>query len=251
MVDLKDGTQAADPRLDRLPEFDERSRQFPVRALLGADLVKIPRSYTWGLTHWLDQGVEGRCVEFSICHEMLARPVLVERRKVDEILAAKAIYWDAQRNDQWEGGSYPGASPTYEGTSVLAGIKAAAGLGFYSAYDWAFGLRDLVLALGYHGPAVLGINWYHSMFNTDADGWLKVEGDVAGGHAILARGVKVVFTDNVKSWANLDYDRSYVLLHNSWGEDWGMHGTAKVSLTDMDRLLKEDGECCLPRTRVR
>lgn len=49
---------AVDPRLDRLPEFDERSRGF--RAVAGIE-DRPPRPYTWRCPVWLDQGREGAC----------------------------------------------------------------------------------------------------------------------------------------------------------------------------------------------
>jgi hypothetical protein len=248
---LRNGVNVEDRRLDRLVQFDDRSRLHPITAVLPPVADKL-RSYTWRLDYWLDQGQEGRCVEFSICHELLARPVVVDKAKVDEILAHKAIYYPAQQIDIYPGGSYPGASPVEEGTSVLAGIKIASELGFYKAYKWAFGIKQLVMALGYAGPAVLGINWYESMFDTDDQGWIKVEGDIAGGHAILAQGVHLAFKtrQRERSWANLDLDTSYVLLHNSWGiNNFGINGCGKISLNNLDRLLREDGECCLPQTR--
>ena len=61
------------PRVfDRLVQFDERSRAFPIRALIDADAK--PRSYTWQCPVWLDQGTEGACVGFGVSHEAAARP---------------------------------------------------------------------------------------------------------------------------------------------------------------------------------
>ena len=115
---LKDGTTTQDPRLDRLVEFDEKSRSFPIRELLRAD---EPRSYTWSLPVYLDQGYEGACVGFSWSHELAARPVEVQGVTNE---TARQVYFEAQRIDEWEGGAYDGAIPFYEGTSVLAGAKA-------------------------------------------------------------------------------------------------------------------------------
>lgn len=192
------------------------------------------------------------CVEFAICHELLARPVAVALSKITDILDTKGIYWPAQRTDQWEGGSYPGANPFYVGTSVLAGMKVAQDLGFFSEYRWAFGVEELVMALGYKGPAVLGVAWYQGMFDAEpSTGWIRVTGHVRGGHAILAQGVKILWKtpDAPRDWSNVDLHSSYVTLHNSWGNGWGVNGRARISLSDLNFLLKQRGECCIPVRR--
>lgn len=211
------------PRVfDRLVQFDERSRAFPVRALIAE---AKPRSYTWACPVWLDQGSEGACVGFSVSHEAAARPVCIP---AITDATARVLYKRAQDLDD-----FPGSD--YDGTSVLAGIKAGAEFGWYPEYRWAFGRADLALGVGYKGPAVLGVNWYDGMFDTDDGGFVHVEGELAGGHAILCRGV------NVKG--------KYFLLRNSWGAGWGRDGDCKVSFDDMDRLLAEQGEACIPVRR--
>jgi hypothetical protein len=236
-IELKDGSIVYDPRLDRLKQFDEKSRAFPVRMTLTAEQVKKPRGYTWGCPFWFNQGREGRCVEYGIVHEAGARPALVKAMLLEQILADKLIYWPAQREDQWPGGSYPGATPKYEGTSVLAGVKVAVRLGLYKEYRWAFGLDDLILAVGYKGPAILGVDWYEGMFDTDDKGFIHVSGGIAGGHAILCNGVSV--------------SKRAFRLHNSWGKDWGVNGEAWLSFADMEKLLHDQGEACIPSVRLR
>jgi hypothetical protein len=258
LTQLRGGVLTNDPRLDRIypgvPEhlssLNYLARDIKVR---GAVLGEKPfRSYTWSVNQWLDQGQEGRCVEFGLCHEMLARPVVCPRGDIDQILAERSIYWPAQQEDQWEGGSYPGASPVYEGTSVLAGARVAARLGYYDEYRWGLDVEDMARMVGYKGPAVIGVNWYTGMFDTDAQGWLHTTGTVEGGHCLLAFAVKVVWKEGRVS--NLpgavDYDLSYFRLWNSWGPDWGVRGTAKISWTDMKRLIREEGEVMLPVRRA-
>lgn len=231
MPKLRDGSKTKDHRLTRIVKFDDRSRLYPARTLeLGA---KKPRSYKWACDHWLDQGQEGACVGFAVTHELLAKPSIV--KGLDAKFAIEKIYWEAQKTDEWPGGAYPGAKPVYEGTSVLDGVKAAQKLGYIREYRWAFGLEDLVLAVGYLGPAVLGLNWYEGMFDVESCGYIHVNGRIAGGHAILCNGV--------------DVKRKTFNLHNSWGPSWGVGGDATISWTDMDRLLKEDGEACIPTSR--
>ena len=215
--------------LGRLVNFDERSRNYPIRHLVEA---KKPRSYTWRCRAYLDQGSEGACVGYACAHELAARPVEVD---VDTALA-RSIYLDSQRIDPWPGGAYPGAKPQYEGSSVLAGANILRNRGFVPQYRWAFGLQDLILSVGHLGPAIVGINWYEGMFNTGRDHFVHIDGDVAGGHAILVRGVSV--------------RKQAFVLHNSWGTGWGRYGQAYISWSDMERLLHEDGESVIPLRRA-
>lgn len=246
MVTLKDGSTSEDRRLDRLIQFDERSRSYPV-AVAG----RRPRSYTWRITKpaVLDQGREGACVGFSIAHELLARPA--ETRFGSEFRATRFaiedVYYAAQRIDPWPGGSYPGADPHYDGTSILAGVKVTQALGYFQSYRWAFGLRDLVDGLGHNGPSVLGVNWYDSMYSPDGEGFIRPEGSIVGGHAILARAVTLKWKSHrfiwwKRTWDDVDLNASFVTLRNSWGPLWGRHGDCYITLRDLDVLLQQRGE---------
>lgn len=66
---------------------------------------------------YYDQGLEGRCVEFACLRAM----TLLNRKRYD--IDSAWHYHEMQRIDEWVGGSYPGASPQYEGTSVRAGLE--------------------------------------------------------------------------------------------------------------------------------
>lgn len=232
-IELRGGFHATDPRLDRLPRWDVRNEDYLVRPLLRAMEVKIPRSYTWSVPITLDQGSEGACVGFGWTHELAARPVQVAG--LTAAFAREKVYWEAQRIDPWDGGSYPGASPRYEGTDVLSGAKVLQAAGYFKEYRWATTLNDLILAVGYKGPVVLGVNWYEGMFDADSDGFIHASGNLAGGHCILAYGVSV--------------KGKYVKLWNSWGPSWGVGGACKVSFEDTERLLGEFGEACIPSSR--
>lgn len=173
------------------------------------------------------------CVGYAMAHELIARPSVIKNATA---VVAREVYHEAQKIDPWEGGSYPGASPQYEGTSVLAGIKILQKKGYILEYRWCFGIDDLAMAVGYKGPAILGIPWYEGMFEPWSCGHLHTSGRVVGGHAILCKGV------NVK-------DQTFT-LHNSWGEAWGDGGDALISWEEMDKLLHEQGEAVIPVRRV-
>lgn len=228
---LKDGTKVLDPRLDRLVHFDERSKEYPIRQLLKAD---EPRSYTWRLSDWLDQGYEGACVGFSWAHELAARPAEVKGIDRD---VARGIYYEAQKIDPWEGGAYPGAQPFYEGTSVLAGAKVLHAMGKMDEYRWAFSTNDALVAISRKGPGILGCYWYEGMMGTDENGFIRPTGRIMGGHAIVVRGVSV--------------KNKTVTLSNSWGKGWGKDGDALMTWDDFNTVLMNDGEFCIPVKRKR
>lgn len=208
----------------RLPSFDERSRNFPIRSLIPA--LAPRRSYTWKVYTVLDQGAEGSCTGHAVAHEAAARPSVV---KGITHATAVQIYYRARQLDEWPG-------ENYEGSSVLAAMKAGTEKGWYTQYRWAFGEEDLALAIGYKGPAVLGINWYTGMSDPDSKGIIKPTGRVEGGHAILCNGY------NVKT--------GLYRLHNSWSADWGINGECFIAATDLADLLSEQGEACIPVKRV-
>lgn len=235
MVDLRDGSTTSDRRLDRLISFDPASRTFPIRGLLEAAEVKSFRSYTWSVPISLNQGNQGACVGFGWSHELAARPVPVPL--ISDAFARETIYWEAQKLDDWPGGSYPDAMPQYEGTAVLAGAKVVQSLGYMREYRWAFGLDDVRLALGYAGPVVLGLNWYKDMFAPQGDGRITPTGDLAGGHCLLAYSV----SERLK----------LVKLWNSWGHDWWQGGSwCYLTFDDLDKLLHQQGEACVPIGRA-
>jgi hypothetical protein len=68
-----------------------------------------------------NQGREGRCVQFAVSRLMAHHRR--RRYRLDETNPGRWLYWEAQRADEWEGGEYPNASPTYSGTSVRAGLE--------------------------------------------------------------------------------------------------------------------------------
>jgi hypothetical protein len=211
-------------KFSRLKEFDERSRNYPIMALIPKG--SKPRSYTWRCDLNLDQKNLPACVGFSWTHEAAARPYPVNG--LNDAIAV-GVYRRAQKLDD-----VPGEN--YEGTSVLGGAKAAEEKKWLKEYRWGFSESDLCLAVGYHGPAVLGINWYSGMMNPDSKGIVRPTGTLEGGHAILCNGV------NVKN--------ELYRLHNSWSSSWGINGDCFITRADMTKLLKEQGETCIPVVRL-
>lgn len=232
----------SDPRLDRRQEFDPRSRNFQIRTLFTEPQLTTMRSFTWRMpvndlgNFPLDQGSEGACVGFAWAHELALRP------RPDKYITshqARQIYLEAQRVDEWPG-------ENYDGTSVIAGAKVLEKLGKIKEYRWAgagsgTAVDDLFRAIAYKGPAVLGTNWYTGMFRPDTSGRLHVTGQIEGGHAIVAprvTGPRYIIPEL----------RDRIYLYNSWGRHDGWP-TGWLTRDDMERLLEERGEACIPIVR--
>jgi len=129
-------------------------------------------------------------------------------------------------------GSYP---PTDTGSSGLAVAKAGVKLGYFKAYNHAFGFDHFTAALQLQ-PVIVGTAWLDGMMQTDANGVLSVKGNVAGGHEYLALGV--------------DYDAQQITFLNSWGPSWGAGGRFKVSFTDFSYLLSQQGDVTVPTAQA-
>lgn len=231
---LRDGSLTDDPRLDRLVQFDEKSRDFPVSEVVPGDL----KSKTWRLDERLDQNeadeyLAGGCVGHGFSHRVAAEPI--EVGKIDHPYALN-WYLDAQDIDEWPGSARPDASPRNAGTSVLAGAKVGKARGLFDEYRWCFSVEDVLRALSHEGPVVVGTWWDQSMFHPDKRGFISPDGNHAGGHCYLIRGVR------------LRRDGNHILrITNSWGKGWGKNGEAFITVRDFEPLLLQDGEAVVPR----
>lgn len=239
IIPLRAGYWTNDPRLDRIRGQDLRSLNYLARDRLTAE-QREPRSYTWLLETFLDQGQEGACVGFAFAHELAARPGIV--LGVTPTYAREQLYWSAQRDDPWEGGAYPGARPFYDGTTVLAGVRVVHQLGLIAEYRWATSVLEFASAVSYFGPGVIGIDMFEGMLDADSYGFIHPTGRWVGGHALCVTGVRVI---RDKTSGAIDWVSSYLLCHNSWGRGWGQGGRAKITFADM-ALLVPGADLCIP-----
>lgn len=148
---------------------------------------------------------------------------------VDEDLAVQ-LYELATRLDDIKG-SYP---PDDTGSSGLGAAKALRKLGLASGYTHAFSLAALKSALQ-NGPVMVGTVWLESMFDADpATGFVKVDrrSRVAGGHEY------VLSAYNAAAEA--------FRIDNSWGESWGLGGSAWLDESDVQWLLSQQGDVTVP-----
>lgn len=235
---LKDGRTTLDSRLTFIPSKDERSREYKA-----VDIIETPKLQyrDWFPNIWLDQKAEGSCVGHALSQELATSPVRYTDGINDEY--AFELYHQAQHRDEWPGCSKGLLCPIqplrqkYEGTSLLAGLQVLKETGKVAQYRWAFGEEDLALSVSNLGPAVIGVGWYEAMYHPNKEtNYIAIHGRKVGGHAILVAGFDP-FKERYKLW-------------NSWGKNYGVLGWAYLSRSDMNVLLKNNGEAAIPLQRI-
>lgn len=226
--------------LDWRRRFDERSRDYRIRTLIGAPAAIEDRPRSWGIPAIrIDQGREGHCVGFGWTNELLASPrpdptapvALAEN-------VAHALFFRARDVDRAAGHWWP------DGASVLAGATATRNTGAIDEFRWAMSVEDVRDAVITTGPVVIGIPWLDGMYDTDENGIVKAEGSEVGGHCLLVYGyhpAKRLPGD----WAGRH--RVFEWL-NSWGPSYGREGRGTIHYDDLARLL-DGGEACIPLQR--
>lgn len=225
------------PILNWTPTFDERSKNFPVRAAIPERPKRRTKKWRNGVI--LNQGREGACVGFGWTAEALSTPVAVDLKRLkadapeEPTAFARSVYQRAKQIDDWEG-------EDYDGTSVLAGAKVMKELGLVKEYRWCFRIEDVIDALLTKGPVVLGIYWHEGMYDAP-NGIVEVSGEIVGGHCITAVGFKLA-KDSATG-------EDTIILQNSWGASWGIWGLAEIRVRDLKTLLDNDGEACVVTKR--
>jgi hypothetical protein len=202
-------------KFGRLVSPDARDLRFPMRAMLPASVTIVSKFYTTGPV--LDQGDTPQCVGYSWRQFLSSEPTFTLDGP-----SASQLYTEAQLNDEWPG-------EDYDGSSVRGGAKALTIDQRLKSYVWAANAADVRDFLITTGTVVMGTNWLQNMFTPDKNGVLKVSGPIAGGHAYLLCGY--------------DAPTNRFQMINSWGV-WGQNGKAWIRFTDLDKLIRAQGEAC-------
>lgn len=219
-------------KLDWKSQHDERSREYDIRSILRAGVKPVLKMWDEGIV--LDQGSEGACVGFGWMGEFLSQPAapLPQPAVAATQRYAQDVYQTAKTIDE-----FPGEA--YEGTSVLAGAKVMKERGFITSYRWAFKIEDIRDAIIQEGPVVIGIPWKEGMYETDANGIVKVSGKNVGGHCLVLTGYDPAMKIGTRKYEVYRW-------RNSWGNDYGVNGSGYVKATDLAKLLRVTGEACVP-----
>jgi hypothetical protein len=191
-----------------------------------------------GLKSFYDQGDLGACVGFSSSW-MMSIYNCNPQQKYDAVW----LYRQAQLNDGFDETNPPDDT----GTVVSAAFWVLNHLGHKKieendpdindgimSYYWGQSSDDIRTGISIGRPAVIGINWPEEFMTPkrkNGEYWIgtsKNLGKSLGGHAI------VVTAASDK--------RQAVKLQNSWGL---LFPRVWLSYTMFDRLMSQDGECCI------
>ena len=216
-------------RLGRNVDHDPRSREYVARMVAQAVKLRTVAHRRYGGP--LDQGNLGSCTGNAVAGAINTKPLhktggrlLTERDAVD-------LYELATRLDTFPG-TYP---PDDTGSSGLAAAKAARQSGYIAFYRHAFGIDQALRALQL-APIITGVNWYETFDRPTDQAFIRIGGQVRGGHEFEVLGY-VAARD------------PYVICVNSWGPGWGLNGRFKLYVRDWARLLDEDGDVTILERR--
>lgn len=215
-------------RLGRHVEHDERSRGYQ------APLAPEASSAWWRhYGHILNQGDIGSCTGNALVQCLVTGPLRRLGWYASEPKALDA-YHLATVLDGFDG-VWP---PDDTGSSGLAACKAGVQLGWITEYRHAFGLDQARRAIAV-SPMLCGTAWYESMFEPDADGFVRPVGEKVGGHEYVSL-----------AWDALDGTWTF---QNPWGKPWGVAvkglttgGAFRMRDRDFGMLLEDSGDLTVP-----
>lgn len=185
-------------------------------------------SRAWPAQKPLDQGQDGSCTGHGLATALAS---LLDYHgqhrnaaRFDRHESALALYELATSRDEFKG-DWPTADT---GSSVNGVMKAARDLGFVSAWQWCQSEAEVRHAVLNQSPVVLGVPFYASMETPDAAGLMTVDpnSQLLGGHCV-----------NLPAFTGKLYR-----LQNSWGESWGLDGSAWLTPAGLQTLLDQGGE---------
>lgn len=184
----------------------------------------------YNVAYLLNQRDSPHCTAFGSAHWGISDPVNSQWTE-DQ---AHAFYYREKQVDGEPEENVP--LDQQQGSTVRTAGKVLRELGRVAEYVWIARVDEtgiqqtetLVDWLLNHGPVILGTDWYTGMFRPDVSGMVRLTGKIEGGHCYACIGVNL--------------DAQLVECVQSWGDDWGLHGHFFMRLTDVQRLLDDEGE---------
>lgn len=215
--------------MGRLYYRDVRDDDYPVAPMLSSLRSSRTQRFWHSDGWWGDQGHTPHCVAFSWAHFLHDGPLVGSIYRDVRLVDTGELYCEAQKRDPWPGDC---DTPLYDGTSVRAGAKVLQEWGHIQEYRWARSADEVVQVILNQGPVIVGTWWKMDMFYPNTQGVITATGANSGGHAYVINGVNL--------------DTGFFRIKNSWGRRWGRQGHALISISDMDMLIKDYGEACVP-----
>jgi hypothetical protein len=207
--------------LGRKVNHDPRSRAFPAPRAAERKPVLHRRN-----SPVLNQGELGSCTGNAMAQALNMAPLHIPGTRWLGQNDAVALYQRATQLDPFPG-TY---RPEDTGSDGLSVCKAAKELGLITGYRWAFGFDHVLDALQ-SGPVLIGTAWHSSMFTPDAKGFVRPDGNEAGGHEYLLMG---------------DDAKGKLTFLNSWGKNWGNGGRFHMDYATFRELLAAHGDAAVP-----
>jgi hypothetical protein len=113
------------------------------------------------------------------------------------------------------------------GSTVRSVGKMLQKIGRIQNYAFAHNTDEVTYWLLHNGPVMCGTSWMEDMFTPDTQNIIHPTGKVVGGHFYIINAV---------------YNNMWYRIHNSWDDQWGVHGEALISVPDFSKLLLLLGE---------
>lgn len=167
----------------------------------------------------LDQGSLGACTGFATAGALSSLPFGLKLTNAD----GKRIYSLATTIDPFVG-SYP---PTDTGSNGDSAMRAAIQLGLVvsKTFSHADTLADMHAGVQTR-DGIFGSNWTTQMSEPANDGYVRIGGEVEGGHQY--------------AYVGFDKERGDEVFRNSWGSSWGCNGYFRMHSDNVQTLI-DDG----------
>lgn len=192
----------------------------------------LPARRFWGMGGYdmrLDQGNTGTCQGNAWTNALIAAP---------SEHTTYAGFRDPNTAEMWAQQLYvdaTGDETLMQGAYTRQILDELLGRGMIASYHRCQTADETVDVLRGHGPVCYGLAWYRSMDDTIEEygnTYIHVDesSGIRGYHEVCFTGVDLAPTEGPP----------YARMENSWGPDWGHHGTARVPIEDLHILYLGD-----------